>query len=392
MKSLNSLDEKETITIRSFFDLRFTKARDEQAFLEKSQQTNTALLRSTIAVSILLYNIYFFIILPIRATVTQADLLIPYIIVITLLTSLIVGTKSSTYQKQPAPFHIISALIIPFGILTAMLKVPTLAVDLIYTFSIPIMWLFITFGLRRLYALFIALILTICGIVTLSYLNLPQHVLISASFGYIGFLMTGIFTGYIIEKQSRLSFVQHQLNTSIIAKMELNYELSIKDGLTNLINRRHFDEVGPLKLQDAKRLSSNFHCVLLDIDFFKEYNDYYGHPKGDEVLIAIANKLTQVLRRSTDQVFRVGGEEFAIILLGNKSEEIRHITQSIHSGIKELNIMHEKSTISNLLTISIGVAALEPSLHESFASLYSKADKALYSAKESGRNKTCFSS
>ena len=166
------------------------------------------------------------------------------------------------------------------------------------------------------------------------------------------------------------------------------HELSIKDSLTELFNRRHFDDVGELKIKEAKRLKSTMHLLMIDIDHFKQYNDHYGHPAGDDVLGIVANTLLKTLRRSTDLVFRVGGEEFAAILLGDASENLKQISQSIHNAIDKLAIEHNKSNTEKHITVSIGLASMNSSTNETFGDLYNKTDKALYLAKQSGRNKT----
>ena len=196
----------------------------------------------------------------------------------------------------------------------------------------------------------------------------------------------------MLERQKRHVYLAGLNTKRLIRNLESSQkqllELSIKDGLTELFNRRHFDEVGVLKTNEAKRLKSTMHLLMIDVDFFKPYNDHYGHPAGDEVLVSIASTLLKTLRRSTDLIFRVGGEELAVILLGDDTENLNQISQSVHDAINALAIEHAKSPIKKQLTVSIGIASLKPLSNETFDDLYNKADKALYLAKQSGRNKT----
>ncbi len=132
------------------------------------------------------------------------------------------------------------------------------------------------------------------------------------------------------------------------------------------------------------------HLLMLDIDHFKLYNDHYGHPEGDEALKVIATALKKLLRRSTDQVFRVGGEEFAIIMLSQDPNEAQQLAELIHSKIRSLQLTNEKSPTSDFITVYIGASSANLESNESFEQLYQNADKVLYLAKQSGRNKTAF--
>ena len=163
-------------------------------------------------------------------------------------------------------------------------------------------------------------------------------------------------------------------------------ELSITDYLTKLYNRRHFSHIFETELKRAKRDNYNFVLMIVDIDFFKQYNDTYGHDAGDEVIKAVAMTLKNRLKRSKDFVFRLGGEEFGIITSNIDLVGINKLTKQLLEGIKELKIEHKSSTISEVVTISIGVKNVleDENLEESL--IYKLADSALYLAKQNGRN------
>lgn len=163
-------------------------------------------------------------------------------------------------------------------------------------------------------------------------------------------------------------------------------ELSITDYLTKLYNRRHFSQIFDSELKRAKRDKYNFILMILDIDFFKQYNDTYGHDAGDEVIKQVANALNNVLKRSKDFVFRLGGEEFGIITSNVDISGVNKITSKLLNAIRELNIEYKQSSVSDIVTISIGVKIvnIDENLEDSL--IYKLADTALYLAKNNGRN------
>lgn len=176
--------------------------------------------------------------------------------------------------------------------------------------------------------------------------------------------------------------------TRELAESESRYRnLSIKDSLTGLYNRRHFDEVLNIEWNRAKRNSHPLSLLILDLDFFKSYNDNYGHLEGDKVLRAVADQLKLTLKRSTDFIVRYGGEEFCIVLPETSAEKALQAGKMIKQAIDSLKIEHNYSTVSGYLTVSIGVASKVPHQDFSAMKLLELADQALYEAKESGRNR-----
>lgn len=126
--------------------------------------------------------------------------------------------------------------------------------------------------------------------------------------------------------------------------------------------------------------------IMIDIDFFKAYNDTYGHQQGDEALRRVAAELAKTAKRPRELVARYGGEEFAAILLETDLESSAKLAEKIRANVEALRIEHTASQPLPVLTISLGVAAMLPKLGDESASLISRADKALYLAKERGRN------
>ncbi|MFW5733524.1 MAG: diguanylate cyclase [Oceanidesulfovibrio sp.] len=165
-------------------------------------------------------------------------------------------------------------------------------------------------------------------------------------------------------------------------------ELSNLDGLTGVANRRRFDDVYDREWRSARRDGTDISLLMLDIDFFKPYNDRYGHLRGDACLTQVAQCLKHETKRPRDLVARYGGEEFVLVLPETDSDGALRIAENIRSRVRELNIEHADSD-TGVVTVSVGVATGKPSDMTSPADLLVSSDKALYRAKIEGRDKVC---
>lgn len=166
-------------------------------------------------------------------------------------------------------------------------------------------------------------------------------------------------------------------------------QLAHIDGLTQVANRRKFDQVLQSEWQRTKREGKVLGIVLGDIDFFKQFNDIYGHQAGDDCLRSVAQTLSNQIRRPADVVARYGGEEFVILLPDTSYEGCQQIAEKARKEIEELRIPHSGSTVQPVVTMSFGVAAGSSNDTEILADLVGAADKALYQAKNEGRNRVC---
>lgn len=164
-------------------------------------------------------------------------------------------------------------------------------------------------------------------------------------------------------------------------------EISITDDLTGLYNRRFFNETITKELKRAQRDEKQFSFAMADVDYFKQYNDHYGHQKGDEVLKAISRTLRTKLARASDSCYRLGGEEFGIIFTDSEPDEAWEFVDRIRKDIQELGIEHRWSMVAEVVTISIGLLSVSPGPGRSVDEIYRKADEALYNAKHNGRNR-----
>jgi len=168
-------------------------------------------------------------------------------------------------------------------------------------------------------------------------------------------------------------------------------ELSITDQLTDLYNRRHFNNVFSTEIQRSSRQLSFLSFIMMDVDYFKLYNDTYGHQKGDNVLIAIGTVLKKCMRRYGDFAFRLGGEEFGMLFSVNGYDHAKAIAENVREEIENLNIEHRSSEVSTVVTASLGLVSVDFSnkinIHYTIEDLYKIADDELYKAKKEGRNR-----
>lgn len=166
--------------------------------------------------------------------------------------------------------------------------------------------------------------------------------------------------------------------------------LTLTDGLSGIGNRRKLDLFFEREWGRAVRNKSVISLVMIDIDYFKDYNDTYGHQPGDECIKRVAQSIDGILKRPGDIVVRYGGEEFAVVMPGTDKEGALVMAERLRSEIEGLNIEHS-STETGRVTISLGVACKEPGKKDSPEDLFSAADKALYKSKKDGRNRVSFS-
>ena len=188
----------------------------------------------------------------------------------------------------------------------------------------------------------------------------------------------------------RIAFMRRQLNQKSADLARANRELeklASEDGLTKVRNRRDMDQKLKEMISVHGRHAVPLTVILLDVDFFKPYNDNYGHIEGDKCLIQIASALDELFVRNGEVVGRYGGEEFLVLLGHNDVYQAEIHAQRIIECLAELQIKHEYTSVAKYVTVSQGVACIKPSGHETIEQLYHMADLALYQAKRQGRNR-----
>ncbi|RBQ29047.1 diguanylate cyclase response regulator [Aliarcobacter vitoriensis] len=191
-----------------------------------------------------------------------------------------------------------------------------------------------------------------------------------------------------ITKPFNKAIVKLRLKNHINLKLktDLLEQLSMYDGLTNIRNRRFFDEAFEKIFLETKREKSTLAVLMIDIDFFKLYNDNYGHGKGDEALKKVAFALQSTIKRPSDLVARYGGEEFIIVLKDINKEGLKTVANNLLQAVRDLKITHNFSKVEKFITVSIGISYYSSNFDIMRLELLVKADEALYKVKNSGRN------
>lgn len=192
-----------------------------------------------------------------------------------------------------------------------------------------------------------------------------------------------------IKAMERIYNMRQKLKLAEKGLLEANEKyrrLSLFDELTGLANRRNFDKTLEREFKLAKRDKKPLSVILCDIDFFKIYNDTYGHQTGDDCLTKVAKALGDVISRPTDIACRYGGEEFTFILPNTDLMGAQQFSEKVRLAVSDLNILHEGSVVSSYISLSLGVATYNGQFSKG-EEITKQADAALYQAKEKGRNR-----
>lgn len=191
-----------------------------------------------------------------------------------------------------------------------------------------------------------------------------------------------------IHKPISPPIIKARVRNHIVLKLQTDAlkRLTLIDGLTKVPNRRHFDDSLGNEMQRALRTRHPLSLLMIDVDYFKPFNDHYGHGVGDTCLIRIAQAMQAQVSRPMDLLARYGGEEFVVLLPGTGLEGASTVAESLRRTVAALQIPHALSAVATHVTVSIGVASLAQSGPKSTSDLLRLADQALYRAKQAGRN------
>jgi len=304
-------------------------------------------------------------------------------------------TFQHLFQRYFDHFTVAYAFFFGLGCFSPMIFADSSAGYYYVYLTLAISTIFVLVGTRFIYSLAVVVnLIVIALVVAVSRGQVTEITVVTANFIILTSTVFAAIGGYLIELGYRRTFVdKHALQIAIddleLRKNELK-ELSNKDSLTGLYNRRFFNDVFPLRCETSKRHGRTLMFLLLDIDFFKNYNDSYGHPAGDAALRDVAHELKKTLKRTSDNVSRIGGEEFAVIVEGMDRASVEKIAMAIITSIEALKIEHNSSMVSDYVTISVGVALVGSGKMTQSDSVYEFTDKLLYQAKSEGRNRYCF--
>ncbi|MEG4341871.1 diguanylate cyclase [Microcoleus sp. A003_D6] len=195
-----------------------------------------------------------------------------------------------------------------------------------------------------------------------------------------------------LANQVAIAIEQSQLYRKLAIANQKLQQLATTDGLTGIANRRQFDRVLMLEWRRLAREKLPLSLIIFDIDFFKLYNEFYGHLGGDDCLRQVAGAIAISAKRAGDLAARYGGEEFAVVLPNTSAEGANAVARKICDGIASLKLPHARSPIDPYVTLSCGIATAVPSGEESPDTLIRSADSALYQAKTEGKNRICHAS
>jgi diguanylate cyclase (GGDEF)-like protein len=224
----------------------------------------------------------------------------------------------------------------------------------------------------------------------------PWYMTIYAYIGY--FLLSGLFIYILLWFNSRrhkkardkLEIIIKERTAIIKEQNRKLKELATHDGLTGLFNKRKFEELYDREWRRAVRNKTPIGIIMIDIDYFKLYNDSYGHQAGDICLKKVAETISNTVNRPGDAVARYGGEEFIVLLSETDEMGVTIIAERIRKRVENMRMVHEKSKVSDYITISLGCSVIIPDTELSPSVLIKKADDALYESKEHGRNRVTF--
>lgn len=223
----------------------------------------------------------------------------------------------------------------------------------------------------------------------------PLHQLVVDSNIRLLFITTplALFANYSFEYQERKAWLLRRLDKSRLRALQRTkeqlHELSIRDALTGLYNRRQFEADLAQAWSQAHIDNTPVAMLLIDVDYFKRYNDTYGHPAGDACLIMVAKAMQELAEAEQGSAGRLGGEEFGLLLPGRSKEQAFELGERLCETIRQAGMPHRNSDIAHCVTISVGTATVMPASGVNQSELFQMVDEALYNAKHLGRNRAC---
>jgi diguanylate cyclase (GGDEF)-like protein len=294
--------------------------------------------------------------------------------------SILIGllvTYFNAYQRIYSPLVQIIAPLFGVSVVIEALMAARYGVSVFAAVVLVVICIYLFVGMLFYAALRTALIVVAAYLVGVPLMQLPME---QALYNFMVLLVANVIGAtvcYGLEKVHRTNYLEARLLT----------EMACRDGLTGIYNRRMLDEYLDKVWQQAGRERVSVALLLIDIDYFKAYNDYYGHQAGDECLKHVARALANCARRPLDFTSRYGGEEFAVVLYDARRDYVEELTRRIQASMASLALKHPASPVSEQLTVSIGAACVVPTPERSRFGFVQLADEALYEAKGAGRNR-----
>ncbi len=283
--------------------------------------------------------------------------------------------------------YVISLILLPAGILASAGLVSP---GIMYSFLILILINYLMYGWERIF-LDIAVIIINMALIFLYHYSPDVFKHLTPQEQFLDWITNvPIVSGFIVLLLIAFEKAYETERRMNVKNTETLKQLSVTDYLTGLYNRKHLDEKLKFLWDVYVRIGNTFSVIMMDIDFFKEYNDRYGHPAGDNCLKILGSILKKRIARNTDWPYRYGGEELLILLGFSDTEAANVVAKQIQEDILMAKIIHEDSPISNFLTVSMGIACVSDTC-KSPQEVIEQADKALYISKKNGRNRITLS-
>ncbi|MCH7382442.1 GGDEF domain-containing protein [Acinetobacter dispersus] len=348
---------------------------------------------------VITYTIFVLLILPSNFVVIRATEHFVPDFIYSILSLIVVGIALflfwafSRFKKLNYLFYPAACIIVFFTIVltsTLMMSVSNLVLQNQAMVLIAFLYMlgFILSGIRPLHMLWIGSLAAIAILLLLYVSNNPSDFLMIGR-TLIGSLLLGFSISVMLTSKERKIFIKSKISEidEQILRIQASelLHLSQHDELTNVSNRRTFEEMCTYYYEVACKERKSLSVLFIDIDYFKNYNDFYGHQMGDQVITAIAKTIKSSIRHM-DFIARYGGEEFVVLLPETSAQGAYAVATNIYRAIERLMIPHDKSLVSNHVTISLGITVFNGNPKISQDLLIHTADKALYRAKQLGRN------
>jgi diguanylate cyclase (GGDEF)-like protein len=286
-------------------------------------------------------------------------------------------THTKFYERIFHPLVQVLAPIFGMSVVLEALFAARHGVSVFAAVVLVVIGIYLLVGMLFYAALRTAVLIFVAYSIGAPLMNLPDEQSVYNFVVLFGANVVGATVCYALEKVHRTNYLEARLLT----------EMACRDGLTGIYNRRMLDEHLDKVWQQGGRERVFVALLLVDIDYFKAYNDYYGHQAGDECLKHVAHTLNHCARRPLDFTARYGGEEFAIVLYDARREYVDELMRQVQTSMEALALKHPASPISNQLTVSVGAAWVLPTPERTHFGFIQLADEALYEAKGAGRNR-----
>lgn len=388
---------KETLKQAGLRVLRFPEPL-ESSFNEYHRANTLKHVRVALLTGLFLYTIFGLVDLMLLPADRAHMWFIRYAVVCPTIAAGLAFTYASRLKRYIQPAISLVMLVASLGIVAMVYFDPTPTKNYYYSgILLLIMGAFTFVSLRFLYAISWALATTLAYEAVAIFANgTDVNILVQNSFSITATIIIGAFSNCLMENYLRRDFLNSLLleceNRELQKASHELRRLSISDVLTGLGNRRHFEFMLDQEWMRAMRSETPISLIIFDIDFFKCYNDNYGHQAGDECLRMVAEEIGGFAKRAGDTSARYGGEEFVLLLSDADLDQAAIIAEACRACVETLKITHGHSKVSDVVTVSAGVSTMVPDSGTGRRELVEAADKALYRAKSEGRNRVVLGS